>query len=165
MIATLDNSLLREVSSPFDFNTQDAAFLKEELVETMRSMNGLGLSAVQIGKTVRAFAVATKPEVVIFNPKIVDVSTETVSLDEGCLSFPGVIIKVRRPRRIRARFQLSDGEFHTMKFEGISARIFQHELDHLDGKLFFDTASKMKVDMALKRAGRAGHDYVRRDLP
>lgn len=136
---------------------EDLASLLES---TMRNLNGLGLSACQIGYNVRVFSMRTEPDVTIFNPRVVDVSNEVVELEEGCLSFPNLIVKVKRPRLIRARFQLMDGEVRTMKFDGMTARIFQHELDHLNGRLFFDQVSNLKLGMAIRKAAKTGKKYT-----
>jgi peptide deformylase len=71
-------------------------------------------------------------------------------MDEACLSFPGVTAKIKRSREIRVRFQAPSGAVVTQKFEGLTARIFQHELDHLDGVLFFNRAGRYHREKALK---------------
>lgn len=157
--------ILREVSKPFDFSLGDAEAIADLLESNLQEHNGLGISAIQLGVPVRAFAMRTNPDVVMFNPKIVDYSKETVALDEGCLSFPGLYVKVERPRMIRARFTYKTGVTDTMKLDGMTARIFQHELDHLDGRLFYDHVSWLRLQMALKKAKKAGYTYARKDLP
>lgn len=158
--------VLRQVSTPFDFQNppMDPEELSRGLLEAMGRHKGLGISAVQVGIPLRAFAVRTDPEMVVFNPILVDTSTETVKLEEGCLSVPGVFMKVERPHLIRARFQIKTGETFTVKYSGMTARIFQHELDHLDGKLFFDGVSRLKMSMALTKAAKKGHRYKLAEL-
>lgn len=87
-----------------------------------------------------------------------------MALDEGCLSFPGLLLKVSRPRLIRARFFLKDGHAQTLKFDGMTARVFLHEMEHLEGKVFFWRASRLKLEMAVKKAAKAGYDYDLRTL-
>lgn len=138
--------------------------LAEVLERRMAELNGLGLSAVQIGVMARAFSLRSEPVSTFFNPRIVDVSEEQVLLEEGCLSFPGLILKVRRPRIIKARFQLVDGQYRTMKFDGMTARIVQHEIDHLDGITFCQRVSRLKLEMAVRRANKLGYRYTIKGL-
>lgn len=91
---------------------------------------------------------------VCFNPRIVDVSPEEVYHEEGCLTFPGLFIKIKRPVHIKVRFQYPNGETVTEKFTGITARIFQHELDHLDGILFQMRANKIHLEQAENKLRR-----------
>lgn len=88
----------------------------------------------------------------VFNPRIVDTSEETVLLDEGCLSFPGLFVKIRRPKKIRARYTLPNGETVTQVFDGMTARIFQHELDHLDGVVYYTRANPIHLEKGKKLA-------------
>ena len=118
----------------------------------MYDNNGIGLAANQVGVGYRIFAMRGTPEnFVCFNPRIVQPSEEQVVLEEGCLSYPGLIVKVKRPQHIRCRFQTPNGETLTKTFTGMSARVFQHELDHLDGVIFYNKANKFHRDQALKR--------------
>ncbi len=128
---------------PIEFAKQLVAFMYEK--------NGIGLAANQAGVPYRIFAMRGAPEnFVCFNPRIVDASEETVVLEEGCLSYPGLIVKVKRPKSIRVRFETPNGDTLTKQFTGMTARIFQHELDHLDGKVFYNQASRVHRDRAMK---------------
>lgn len=153
--------VLRQVSTPYeDFESGASVQLAKDLEEAMLRFDGIGLSAVQVGIPVRAFAMRTeKPNLVVFNPKIVDVSEETVALDEGCLTFPGLVVKVTRPRIIKARFTVASGDVLTLKFDGMTARCFQHEMDHLDGVLFHDHVGPLKLALDVKRAAKRGYRY------
>jgi peptide deformylase len=93
----------------------------------------------------------TETPVVVVNPKILEVSEETIELEEGCLSFPGDLVKVKRPVWIIARFIQANGKGHTQRFEGMTARVFQHEYDHMMGRTMFDHLSKMKREMFFKK--------------
>lgn len=161
-----DDPVLRRPSEPFDFSggTDEAHELAEHLEETMRAHGGLGLSACQVGVPLRVFALKSEPDATLFNLKIVDVSERVVELEEGCLSFPGVFVRVTRPEIIKCRFQLKDGDVRTMKFSGMTARVIQHELDHLDGKLFTRGLSRLKIERAIKRASKLGYRYAVNDL-
>lgn len=140
-----------------EFNFQNAPVNPEELarglVEVMLAskIHALGISANQCGLPHRVFIMRANPFWACFNPKIVDVSEEQLALDEGCLSYPHLYIKIRRPARIRARFNDITGEVITQRFEGLSARVFQHELDHLNGIDFTQRAHKMHLQRALRQ--------------
>jgi peptide deformylase len=117
----------------------------------MNQFNGVGLSANQVGIPFRVFVMRSSPEnFVCFNPKIVYYSEDTETLEEGCLSFPLVNVKIKRSKHIRVRFQVPSGETVSMSFDGLTARVFQHEIDHLDGKLFVNRANRYHRDKALK---------------
>lgn len=137
----------------FDFNnpTIDPEELAISLVSKMREQGGIGLAANQVGLDYRVFAMEGEPALVCFNPKIVLYGDGDVLLEESCLTFPGLYIKVKRPRDIKVRFQGPDGETYTRTFTGVSARVFQHELDHLDGVHMHARASKWHRDSGVKR--------------
>jgi len=147
-----DNELM-VVSRPFEFGNPpfDPELFAKDIATRMIQENGLGLAAIQIGVPYRVFAVRTDPIQVCFNPKIVDASGDFLPAEEGCLSFPNMFVKVKRYDHIRLRFQLHNGAFVTRKFEGLAARIVQHEQDHLDGILFYNRASTFHRDQALRK--------------
>ncbi len=148
--------ILKEVMPDFDFQapSTDPVELAVNLTETMISSKGLGLAANQIGVRARAFAMMTNPVFVCFNPRIVDVSEEQVALEEGCLTFPKVFLTIKRPRFIKVRFTLPNGETRTEKFHDMTARIFQHELDHLNGVLFTTKVSRLVLNIATRKANK-----------
>jgi peptide deformylase len=133
--------------------------LANELIQAMNDNNGLGISANQIGIPLQVFVMRTNPTVVVINPKIIEFSEETVELEEGCLSYPGDLIKVTRPVWIVARFHGVNGMGETHKFEGMTARVFQHEFDHMIGKTMFDHLSKLKLEMYLKKKEKRNKNY------
>jgi peptide deformylase len=147
-----DNEL-SVVSAPFDFTNPpfDPKSFSEALAKKMIRENGIGLAAIQIGMPYRVFVVRTDPVYVCFNPKIVDLGGEENIMEEGCLSFPGMSVKVKRFDELRLRFQNHDGQFATRKFAGLAARVIQHEYDHLNGILFYNRASRYHRDAALKK--------------
>lgn len=118
----------------------------------MYENNGIGLAANQVGVPYKIFAMRGEPQnFVCFNPRVVQPSAEQISLEEGSLTFPGLLVKVKRPRHIRVRFQTPNGETRTDTFIGMTARIFQHELDHVEGKLYFSRASRYHREIAMKK--------------
>lgn len=144
---------LNHVALDFDFSNPpvDPVELSTTMLKVMYDNNGIGLAANQIGLLYRVFVMRGHPEsFACFNPRIVNTSGELVEMDEACLSLPGVSGKVKRPENIRARFQTPSGETLTMDFSGMTARVFQHELDHLDGRLFINRMSRLKRDKAMK---------------
>ena len=150
-----DASILTQPTKRFDFLAppfEPVAFA-QDLIKFMYDNNGLGLAANQIGVPYSIFAMRGTPEnFVCFNPTIVWYSDAIVELEEGCLTFPGLLIKIKRPQHIRVRFHTPNSDIETRKFTGLSARIFQHEYEHLQGKLYTDNVSKLKLDMAVKKS-------------
>ena len=95
----------------------------------------------------------------MFNPVIADVSTEEVLLEEGCLTYPNLFVKIKRPMLIRVRYMDSHGEAHTDKFTGISARCVQHEIDHLNGESYIMKAKKFHYDQAMRQRKKYKREY------
>ena len=136
----------------------DRAELKENLIETMKEYHGVGLSANQCGVMERVFVMYSdvkKDEIIAcFNPQILSEGTEMVIMDEGCLTWPGLWLKVRRPDHINCSFEDKNGDSHEVTMMGLECRVFQHEMDHMDGTNFTNRVSKLKFDMAKKRAAK-----------
>ena len=129
--------------------------IQQDLVDTMRAKSGIGLSANQIGIGARVFTmyadVKKKDIIVCFNPKIITLSEETVLMEEGCLSYPGLWLKVRRAEGIEVTYENVKGELQEKAMFGLEARVFQHEYDHMEGTNFTKRVSKLKLDLAKKR--------------
>lgn len=137
----------------FDFNNPpfDPKEFADNLYEVMVKNDGLGLSANQVGHSYRVFAMRTTEPVVLFNPKIVDVSEKMVVMKEGCLSFPLLYLNVKRPDYVRIRYQDHTGEMKTEVYIGMTARVALHEYDHLEGKVFTSTASSFETNRAMRK--------------
>ena len=147
------NPILSTPVAEFDFNypPESPSDIATKLIFEMNNHNGISLSANQLGLPYRVFCMRGYPEnYVCFNPRIVYSSPEVTSMEEACVSFPGVTVKVKRSKEIRVRFQTPSGMLVTKKFDGLTARTFQHELDHLDGILFFNRANRYHREKALK---------------
>ena len=157
-----NDSILKQECEKFNFlNPQrDIVELANELIQQMNDNNGLGISANQIGIPLQVFVMRTSPTTVVINPKIIEFSNETVELEEGCLSYPGDLIKVTRPVWIITRFHGINGKGETHKFEGMTARVFQHEYDHMIGKTMFDHLSKLKLEMYLKKKEKRNKNAI-----
>ena len=129
--------------------------IKDNLIETMKSFAGVGLSANQCGVMERVFVMYSdlnKKEIIVcFNPKIVSTSDENILMDEGCLSFPGIWLKVNRPDGIEATYEDEHGKLQEIALFGLECRIFQHEMDHMEGTNFTKIVSKLRLNRAKKR--------------
>ena len=138
-----------------DLNRHEFA---DTLLATMENLNGLGLAANQCGLKERAFAMYSdysyKTTIVCFNPTITWQSEEMSFEEEGCLTWPGLFLKIRRPIAIKVEYENVDGEDIKNHFDGVEARIFQHEFDHLNGIDFTKKANRVVLNMALKKRAK-----------
>jgi peptide deformylase len=156
-IVNFPNEILRERIPEFDFDnpSHDPVQLEKDMVETMLSMDGIGLAANQVGIKARVFAMGHRdnPESAqaFFNPMVVATVDAVEDLEEGCLSFPGIYVTIKRPKKILARWQNSLGEWQESEFDGYNCKCFLHELDHLEGIVFQDRVSTLKWAMAVKK--------------
>lgn len=148
---------LDKAVDPFDFDKLDAVKISGEMCEIMMAKNGIGLSANQVGLNAQIFVMRPiehleiKKPFAIINPIILELSEETVNGPEGCLSYPGLVLHVKRPSKIIAQFLDLDAKECIIEFSGIDARCFLHEYDHLNGVTFTDRVSKLKLDIAKKK--------------
>ena len=130
-----NDPILKQPLERFDFQNPpvDPQELADNLYETMVHNKGIGLSANQCGLPYRVFVIHSNPRIVCFNPIVVDASDDKVTLIEGCLSFPGFYVKVARPTAVRVRYADATGQVQTRTLQGLPARVFQHEFDHMEG--------------------------------
>lgn len=165
-IKSPDEKLLYQPIEDFDFANPpcNPVQLANDLIETMAANKGLGLAANQCGLPYRAFALWSEQPLVCFNPRIIDQTTEGVMLEEGCLTFPNLFVKIRRPKIIKVRYQDATGEVHTDKFIGMTARGFQHELDHLDGVMFTRRALGPHLARALNQQKQLSRKFKRGEV-
>lgn len=146
-----DNPVLKQNTPIFDFSKPpvDPIMIANQLIDALKETDGVGLAAPQIGYSYRVFVMGMGNEVVaFFNPEILEVSKETDYLQEGCLTFPDLWIKIRRPKTIHIKYQDYKGKYHEAHYSGLTARIFQHEYDHLNGMLFTDRAGKLALNIS-----------------
>lgn len=157
-IVTSPDPILRTESQPFDFlNPQeDPVALEQEMIEMMLASNGIGLAANQVGKTYQVFVMGSKSDPgasrAFFNPVILAVSDNSTEMVEGCLSFPGIYAKIKRPSSITAQWQNAAGEVQQGEFFGLDSKVFLHEFDHLNGITFQDRVSVLKWAFAVKQS-------------
>ena len=135
LINNTDTRLSRRVNN-CSYNL-DRSELAQTLVESMLHHRGVGLSANQIGINERAFAMVSDIEtmqvIVVFNPKIIKEYNKKETMEEGCLSYPETFLQIERPYSIVVKFEDEEKTVHKIKMEGLMARIFLHEYDHMEG--------------------------------
>lgn len=151
-----DDPILKQKTEPFDFKVLliDPSELARNLYETLMSSSYMGLSAPQVGLPYRAFALRTHPGIVCFNPRVVDTSKEEIILEEVNFTFPHLSFPVKRPKKIKVRYAEPNGIIKTATFEGLTARYFLQQVDHLDGLLYTQKANKIHLDRALRKKKR-----------
>jgi len=121
-------------------------------MDRMTEMGGVALSAPQIGLDMSMFVMGINDaKIEVFNPKIISSSMKTELMNEGSLSYPGILVIVKRPASVEVEYYNKAGELQQNEFHGLTARIFQHAYDHLKGKTIKDNVSDLKWKMALKR--------------
>lgn len=147
-----NDPILREKSEKWDFSKDgDPSELVEKMTKLMFESKGIGLAAPQCGIQKRLFIMWYPDQVIpCFNPEIIS-GSDTVPGTEGCLSFPKLWLNVKRFKTVKVRYQDIDGNVVETEFSDLSARVFQHELDHLDGICFDTRVSKLGLKMAKDR--------------
>ena len=148
-ILKFPNQDLRIKAKPVETFDDELKTLTDDMFETMHSVNGIGLAATQIGVAKQVAVIDISPEknepLVIVNPEIQILDpSKTEDYDEGCLSIPGFFEKISRPSDIQLFYQDLSGQKHEIKPEGLLTKVVQHELDHLNGRLFVDHISELK---------------------
>ena len=143
-ILKVGDSTLRKVCRPVDTVNKRIITLLDDMTETMRAADGVGLAAPQVGVLRRVVVIETPDEglIELINPKIIAYSGEQES-EEGCLSVPGRWGITRRPMHVTVRAMNRHGETFDITGSGLLAKAFCHEIDHLDGKLYIDCAIEM----------------------
>jgi peptide deformylase len=156
-ILSIPDPQLRMISEPVARVDTSVLKLADDMLETMYDAPGIGLAAIQIGVPRRMVVIdlAKKDEprqpMVIINPVILSASDERSVYEEGCLSIPEYYEEVERPARVRFRFMDTKGTMEEMDADGLLSTCIQHEIDHLEGKLFIDYLSKLKRDRVVKK--------------
>jgi len=153
-------NLLHQKVKDLVLEEHDLEQLERNMIDIMVAHRGIGLAANQVGLDARVFAMGTdniagfcEPQLFI-NPYITKYSNETDLKIEGCLSFPGLFLKVRRSLWIEAVYQDTKGNIIETRVEGYMSNVFQHETDHLEGICYTNRISKLKLDMAMKKIAK-----------
>jgi len=173
LIPPNDPRLLMQVAPFLDdtleqFGFADRKELSKVMYDNMVKYGGLGLSANQLGLPYRMFVMGGHPQVedgkvrTVFNPLINDVSPESINLKEGCLSFPFLFLSIKRPKWCSVRYTDENGEEIEETLHGMSARIFMHENEHMNGYVFTDLVSKLKLERAEKSKQKMIKEIKRR---
>ena len=156
-LVSLTNPILKEPLGPC------SAELEREDIETKLNLamvhyQGVGLSANQIGIKERVFImysdIKKKETIICFDPMITEYGEETIIMEEGCLTWPGIWLRIERPEGFRCNYYDIDGELIQVQMHGLEARIFQHEYDHMEGTNFTKRVSPLKLNMAKRRAAK-----------
>jgi peptide deformylase len=150
---------LEKIVQPFDFDVLDAKSISEEMTELMLKEGGIGLSANQVALDAQIFVMKPilledKSPLTIINPIIEQVTQDVELMPEGCLSHPDLFLTVKRPKGLVARYLDINAKECTIELYDIDARCFLHEYDHLQGIEFTDRVSRVKLDMAKKKANK-----------
>ena len=166
LIPPTDPRVLMQIAPFFDdtlkeFNFKDRQDLCNVMKDTMYNYGGIGLSCNQVGLPYRMFVMGGHPEIeegklrYCFNPEVIDVSPETILMKEGCLTFPFLFLAIKRPKWVHAKYTNENGEEVDEYLHGMPARIWQHENEHMNGYVFTDLVSKLKLDTAKKAQKKA----------
>jgi peptide deformylase len=150
---------LRDRSAEIGEITDDVRQLVADMAETMAEANGAGLAAIQVGVPLRLFIVdgqvtggeENSPPKVFINPELLEISQESQTGDEGCLSFPGIFVPVKRGMRAKIRARDLNGNVFEAEGEELYARAMQHETDHLNGRLLIDQVGPVKRELIKRR--------------
>jgi len=163
-----DPVLRQKTREVIDFDDRLAS-LARDMHEAMRAAEGVGLAANQVGVLKRLFTWGVDEDTCgsVVNPVLVDASEELQDGDEGCLSFPGLFYPLERPIRVEVTHADLHGDEHTVQLEGMHARVWLHEMDHLNGILFIDHLARHDRKSALRemRRIRAEHGMAGEDAP
>ena len=180
-IVAYGDVVLRKRAKTIEKGSADVQKLSDDMFETMYESSGVGLAAPQIGQSIRLFVVDGEPfnddeeeadkdlslvgfKKVFINPEILEEAGDEWAFEEGCLSIPGIRADVYRPERIKIKYVDLNWQEHIEDYEGMAARIIQHEYDHLEGKLFTDYLPALKRQLLKKKMaditrGKVDVDY------
>ena len=151
-IKTYPDPCLRIKTKPVEEFTPDLENTLRSMANIMYVNQGIGLAATQVGLGLSLFVMDAGAGLINFvNPEIIERSKERTVMEEGCLSQPGILVRVKRPSEVKVRAQNEKGEFFIKKFTGLEAKAVQHEIDHLQGKLIIDYLDPVRSFFARRR--------------
>lgn len=159
---------LKKVADPVTGITAELRQLADDMLETMYDAPGIGLAAPQVGQSVRLIVMdcikkegeAPRP-MALFNPEVVWSSEERSTYEEGCLSIPEVYNDIERPAEVKVRWLSPEGKVQEEQFSGLWATCVQHEIDHLNGRLFIDYLSPLKRQLITRKMEKLKRDRAR----
>jgi len=157
---------LRQPTRPVTAITDEIRKLVADMADTMYAANGAGIAAIQVGALERIYIIDAAvaggreedPPIVFINPEITWLSEETIVSDEGCLSFPGIFVPIKRALKARVKAMNLAGETFELEAEGLCARAMQHEGDHLTGRLLVDFVGPLKRQMITRKMKREAEE-------
>jgi peptide deformylase len=162
------DEILKKTMPEFDFNGDiDPRVVEKEMIELMVKERGIGLAANQVGLSGRVLTIFprdTSLEIgpfAMFNPEIMEVSEEEITGIEGCLSFPDLVLPIKRPRMVVVQYLDNEENTCIIELKDTDARCFLHELEHLNGVCFIDKISKLKIEIARKKLAKLRKQYGR----
>lgn len=157
----IPDPVLRKIASPITAMDKDTSIFMQDMLEAMYTNKGIGLAAPQVGDLRRVIVMDTAEEqnpdyaLVMANPQVIWKSEELFTYNEGCLSIPGQYADITRPQKARVSYIDKDGKKSEIELEDLASSCVQHEIDHLNGVLFFDYISKLKRDMMIRKVEKA----------
>ncbi len=150
-IVTYPDDVLRKEASPVEDVDEEIVTLADRMTEALFRAEGIGLAAPQVGVLARVIVVNLEDDFqIVVNPEIIETNREVESLAEGCLSIPGPEAEVERPTKVVVQGYDLDGKHIKLTREGLAARVFLHEVDHLNGKLYVDHLSETSRSLTLR---------------
>lgn len=173
-IVAYGNPVLKKRADDIKINDESLTELIDNLFETMRNAEGIGLAAPQVGISKRIFVVDGRPleedETMDFvqefiNPQILEEDGEDWVFQEGCLSIPGIREDVKRPEKLRIRYFDREWNEHEKEFDGMKARIIQHEYDHIEGILFTDHLTSLKRKLLKSKLSNISRGIAKVNYP
>jgi len=151
---------LRTPANPVDEITDEIRQIWDDMIDTMEAMPGVGLAAPQIGVMLRLAVVDGSTErgraVRLANPEVIEASSEMRAHDEASPNLPGVSARLERPRVVTVRYLDENGMINRREFRDLESTSVQHQIDHLNGRMYFDRLSKVKRDMLVRKARKKG---------
>ena len=157
------DQLSKGFASKFNFEDDDASMLTNIMLDRMTEMGGVALSAPQVGLNICMFVMGIdQARIEVFNPTIVSYSKDEALMNEGSLTFPGMLVVVKRPNTVTVEYYNKKGELQQNEFQGLTARIFQHAFDHLQGTSIKEKVSKLKWELATKRLNNYKQKLVKK---
>jgi peptide deformylase len=171
-IYTYDHEILRKTLKPVEEDSDELQQLLRDMIETRRNADGIGLAANQVGRDLQLHIVDVQhvegfedqPAIIAINPEIIGTHGESV-FEEGCLSLPGIREEIIRPAKVGLRYYDEHMDLVEREADGILARVFQHEIDHLNGKYFVDYLSPIKFSFVRGKLSRMMKGEIEADYP
>jgi peptide deformylase len=163
-IKTYPDPCLKIRTKPVEKFDDDFRELLCSMVDMMYVGQGIGLAATQVGLGLNLLVMDPGDGLLnVVNPEIIEASKKRDTMEEGCLSLPGVTVSVARPESVKVRAQDENGDFFIRKFEGLAAKVVQHEMDHLEGRLLIDYLDPIRRFIACRKLVKHKNNSTEKD--